>query len=133
MMAQLPFGGDVWAICTNNSISANTGGNINFIVVRDAYLMLIDSGAGGGSRLDAFVLCHPQRKGLSQVFKLCQEKRVPIGFNALDAVPYANIFIIGGFSDGELLLLPPEANKQRLTETSGSALATRLRQLLNSI
>lgn len=131
-MAKIPFGSDVWAICTNNSIGPDAAGNIKSIVVQNSYLMLIDSAQPGGARLDAFVLCEPHRGGLAPVFKICQERRVPIGFDTFDAVPYAKIFIIGDFSDGELLLLPPEAKKQRLTESSGAKLAQRLRELLDA-
>ena len=133
-MADVRFGtGEVWDQCGANAISSDVNGRINFIVVRDTYLMLLNSTAGGAQHIRKFVLCADTlpKSVLSQVSTICKSKHVSLGFLVSDALFYDRVFVVGNIS-GQLLT-PLALNQipfQQIAGTTAQVVAINLLAVL---
>lgn len=134
-MSTMPFGSDqVWNECHAGAISASASSTIQFQVWPGWGLVLYNSAGGIEVLPGHFVLFSPQLKPktICDLLPLLQRRQVACGFNVADIHCFQNVYVVGNFSDDQLLpLVQAGINVQRVTGASTKARLAKLELLLN--
>ncbi len=125
---------EVWDKCDLNEIDPDVNQRIEFTVVRGWRLCLYDSEAGIGELRKSFVLFSPNLNNETiggRLLTVRKRNQIPSGFRVSDALDYEKVYVVGDFTDEELLLLVRAgAEVKRVTGDTAKEMSDHLVALL---